>query len=381
MGDTSGTTPGHQYVCVTGASGFIASHITLQLLQRGYHVRATVRSIKAKDKVEYLLNLDKEFPGHLKLCEADLEQPESFDAAIKGCEFVIHTATPTILVAKKDPQKEIVDPAVKGTISILNACRRAKTVKKVVLTSSAEAVWGHQNQPPALTTEEHWNTQANVKDCPYPYAKVLAEKAAWEFVEKLPKEEKFTLVTICPPGVFGPQLNNILAISNGGILSLLGQYPFVPNFNTGYADVRDVAKAHILAIEINGANGRYLISNGITTFKEMTLILKKNFPQFPVARLFVPKYVMYFMTLFDKRISIADVKGFTDYPQTYTSDKAIRELNFKFDFTLEQTLVDTIHSFQEKKLIRHLYAKYYIWGAAVSLAVLLLIVLNKYVLC
>ncbi|KAL8159409.1 hypothetical protein V2J09_000946 [Rumex salicifolius] len=125
-------------VCMTGGSGYMASWLIKLLLQRGYTVRATVRNLNDEKKTEHLLALDgaKE---RLHLFEADLLKESSFDSAIDGCDGVFHTASPCRFHCK-DPQDELIDPAVKGTINVLNSCAKSSTVKRVVLTCSAGAM-------------------------------------------------------------------------------------------------------------------------------------------------------------------------------------------------------------------------------------------------
>src|SRR5580765_4206043 len=124
-------------VCVTGASGFIAAHIVRELLERGYRVRGTVRSLRQPGKYTFLTQL----PGaadRLELVEADLLAPGSYDAAVAGCDVVMHTASP-YLIDVKDPQRDLVDPAVKGTLNVLTSAKAAG-VGRVVLTSSMSAI-------------------------------------------------------------------------------------------------------------------------------------------------------------------------------------------------------------------------------------------------
>jgi len=166
-------------ICVTGASGFIASYIIRELLSGGYTVRGTVRGLKEGNKYEYLTS----FPGaadRLSLVQAELLTEGSYDGATAGCEYVIHAASPYFLDTQ-DSQQDLVDPALKGTLNVLQACAKAGSVKKVVLTSSVAAVFdepisGH------VYTEKDWNETSSLKRNPYYYSKTLAERSAWDFV-------------------------------------------------------------------------------------------------------------------------------------------------------------------------------------------------------
>ncbi|KAL1555262.1 phenylacetaldehyde reductase-like [Salvia divinorum] len=127
------------YVCVTGASGYIASWLVKLLLHRGYTVKATVRNLRDPSKVEHLKALEGA-DERLHLFEADLLKEGSFDSVIDGCDAVFHTASPVILDNVNDPQVELIEPAVKGTLNVLGSCRKAHSVKRVVLTSSMATV-------------------------------------------------------------------------------------------------------------------------------------------------------------------------------------------------------------------------------------------------
>ena len=107
-------------VCVTGAAGFIASHVIIDLLDDGHVVHATVRNLGDDAKRAHLDVLKERYPGKLELFEADLLEPGSLDAALDGCDYLVHTAAAVILAAP-DPQKQIIDPAVKGTENVLDS--------------------------------------------------------------------------------------------------------------------------------------------------------------------------------------------------------------------------------------------------------------------
>jgi nucleoside-diphosphate-sugar epimerase len=118
-------------VCVTGAAGFIASHVIIDLLEDGHVVHATVRDLGDDTKRAHLDVLEERYPGKLQCFEADLLEPGSLDAALEGCDALIHTATAVILAAP-DPQKQIIDVAVKGTQNVLDSVARTPSVKRIV---------------------------------------------------------------------------------------------------------------------------------------------------------------------------------------------------------------------------------------------------------
>ncbi len=258
------TIASQQPVCVTGASGFIAAHIVQQLLQAGYRVRGTVRSLKNPDKYRYLTAL----PGaqeRLELIAAELLTEGSYDTATKGCEYVMHTASP-YAISVQDPQRDLVDPAVKGTRNVLASCRRSPSVKRVVLTSSMAAVTDEPD-PNHTLTEADWNEKSSLTRNPYYYSKTLAEKEGWNFVNN--QKPAFDLVVINPFLVVGPSLGPSLNTSNAIMRDLLtGVYPGIMNLSWGFVDVRDVARAHILAMETPRASGLYVCAAETVSMKD-----------------------------------------------------------------------------------------------------------------
>ena len=241
-------------VCVTGASGFVASCIVSELLSAGYSVRGTVRGLKEGNQYGYLASLP-EAAKRLSLVQAELLTGDSLDEAVAGCEYVIHTASPYVLDAG-DPQRDLVDPAVKGTSNVLQACVKATCVKKVVLTSSVAAVFdepitGH------VYTEKDWNETSSLTRSPYFYSKTMAERAAWDYVDE--ESPSFELVVVNLGVVIGPSLVPSLNTSNQILRDILaGTYPMLMSLKWGFVDVRDVAHAHVLAMENEDAKGRYL---------------------------------------------------------------------------------------------------------------------------
>lgn len=260
------------HVLVTGASGFIASRTIEQLLAKGHRVRGTVRSLgKEKDLAPL-----RALPGakeRLELVQADLLTAGSFDAPAQGCDAVLHMASPYVLEAK-DPQKDLVDPAVKGTENVLSASEKAGTVKRVVITSSMAAITDEPESDHVLT-EADWNVKSSLERNAYYYSKTLAEKAGWAFVES--RKPGFDLVTVNPFMVIGPSLSPGINTSNQLFVDLLsGTYPGIMNLTWGFVDVRDVASAHVRAIEIPTAHGRYITAGETISMRDVVELLAKN---------------------------------------------------------------------------------------------------------
>jgi dihydroflavonol-4-reductase len=265
-------------VLVTGATGFIAAHTIADLLAQGYEVRGTVRSRANALREAALARL----PGaeRLELVEADLLDAASFEAPARGCDAVLHMASP-YAINVKDPQRDLVDPAVKGTQAVLAAAAKAG-VRRVVLTSSVAAI---TDEPPAhALTEADWNEKSSLTRNPYYFSKTLAERAAWRFMDE--DKPGFDLVVINPFVVVGPSYTRALNESNKMLADLTkGVYPGVLALTWGFVDVRDVARAHVLALETPSAKGRYLCSADVLTMRETIAALRAALPQAKFPRL------------------------------------------------------------------------------------------------
>jgi len=236
-------------VCVTGASGYIAANLIEQLIKGGYKVHGTVRSLENKQKIEPLSKLSS---TELTLFEADLLKPFSFDKAFEGCSVVFHTASPFQLQAN-DPVKELVEPALQGTLNVLESVKKAK-ISRVILTSSVAAIVGETKiSDDKVYSEEDWNLESKPTNAVagYRYSKRVAEEAAWKFA----KENDIDLTTINPSFVLGPSLSNRTdSTSIKTVIGLLAGF-FKNGAGPscyGCVDVRDVALAHVRALECSG---------------------------------------------------------------------------------------------------------------------------------
>ncbi|MBB3613017.1 NAD-dependent epimerase/dehydratase family protein [Rhizobium sp. BK602] len=272
-------------VLVTGGSGFVASHLILQLLEADATVHATVRSMRNSDKVKPLTDMQARFPGKLKLFEADLLRSGSFDSAMAGCSIVFHVASPFKLPEKiKDGQREMVEPALQGTRNVLDSVNRVESVRRVVMTSTIGAIFGDYIDVRSMrnntVAEEYFNTSSNVHNNPYHYSKVVAEKEAWKINSE---QSRWSLVTINPGMILGPSLT---PASESGSLFLLDEmfkgYFFygMPDLSLACVDVREVAKAHIRAALNLDAKGRYILSEDRTrTFLEIAGYARRFHPK------------------------------------------------------------------------------------------------------
>lgn len=301
------TVPGAESkVLVTGASGYIAVHVVHQALQAGFKVVGTVRSDK---KGQYLKDLfAKQHPGKFEYTIVeDLEKEGGFDQAVQGVEAVLHTASPFHFNAEGKALDALVNPAVKGTNSVLRSIKdHGKDVKRVVITSSFAAILDSTNKSPQMYTEADWNKSSPANSAKegnnqapmdaYRASKTLAEKAAWDFVAS--EKPAWDLVTVNPPLVLGPLLHQVespesLNTSVANIWKLLHgskSEDDLPGPAGCVVDVRDVAAVHIRAIQMPQAGGeRFAASIGKYTWQQVVDIvhqtswipedLKKNVPK------------------------------------------------------------------------------------------------------
>jgi dihydroflavonol-4-reductase len=330
-------------VFVSGASGFIASYIVKELLASGRRVRGSVRSLGKKADHEHLRAL----PGaneRLELVEAELLAPHAFDAHVADVDFVMHTASPYVLDAK-DPQKDLVDPAVQGTRSMLEACAKSSSVKRVVLTSSMAAITDEPEGDRALT-EDDWNDKSSLDRNPYYLSKTLAEREAWRFVEA--NKPRWDLVVINPFLVIGPSMTPSINTSNQVFVDMVkGTYPGIMNLTWGMVDVRDVAHAHVLALDEKAAKGRYICANTTIAMRDVVQLLRdRGWADTKLPKLGLDCSVGDYAA---KLGSYLQPKGVGSYIRThigrvprFDNAKIKRELHLEFR-PLTETIVDTMN--------------------------------------
>jgi len=256
---------------ITGATGYLASHIIQILLQEGYKVRGTVRSLAKKDKNQFLYDLVPEKKDNLELVEADLTNKDSWPKVLEGVEYVFHVASPIYPSVPKD-EMEIIRPAVDGTLNVLEAAVKAGA-KKVVVTSSCLAIFvGNAGR---VLTEDDWSKEEVIKG--YPKSKLLAEKAAWEFYEK--NKDKIEMTVINPALILGPEFTKQGNASEGLVSEIIkGNFPGVMDVNMVLVDVRDAAKAHVNGMFKPNTNGkRYIVSSGTYPLGDVIKIAKEEF--------------------------------------------------------------------------------------------------------
>ncbi len=292
-------------VTVTGASGYIGSHVVANLLARGRDVRATVRDAGDPIRVNHLKELDIAEGGSLEIVEMDLFDTSSVKAAIAGCTDLIHTAA-AVRISAKDNQKQIVDPSVTGTRNVVAAIDAAGTVERFVHTSSTAAIRPMKWKDGETLTTETWADDATLEHNPYGLAKVMAERIVREWHSENDGEGKPRMVTIHPSVVFGPPLSKIHLRGSLSFLNALVQrkIPLLIPIQINIVDVRDVAEAHVRALTMGQNTGRYLTVSGDMQLSDISRTLREEYPELRAPRFTVPYLIaLLFGPLFDKRIT------------------------------------------------------------------------------
>lgn len=341
-----------QTVLVTGGSGYLASWIVSALLEQGQDVRITIRNKDNRQKYEHLLKREQETSGTLTVFEADLLKKGSFDEAARGCDLVFHTASPFTIAGIKDPQKELIQPAVQGTRNVLNAVNQSGTVRRVVQTSSVAAIYGDncELKNKEAFTEADWNETSTSRHQPYSFSKTLAEKEA---VKMCREQNQWDLIRINPSFVLGPSLTRRKdSTSIAAILSFLdGSYRMgVPDYTTGFVDVRDVASAEIKAGFNERAAGRYIVSAGETSLIRIAETLETVYPgRFALPGRVVPKLLFWLVGPhygFTRKV----VSRNTGYPLKFNNRKSVDTLDMTYR-NLTEILHDQVEQLENDGLL------------------------------
>nr|AFU90826.1 dihydroflavonol 4-reductase [Epimedium sagittatum] len=318
-------------VVVTGAAGYVGSWLVMRLLQEGYTVRGTVRDPTNVKKIKHLLDLP-EASERLTIWKADMDDEGSFDEAIDGCSGVFHIATPMDFESS-DPENEVIKPAINGLLNVMRSCKQAKSVKRVVFTSSAGTVDVQEHRKPVYD-ETSWSDiefcrRTKMTGWCYFVSKTLAEQAAWDYA----RENNIDFISIIPTLVVGPFIMNSMPPSMVTALSLItgseSHYSILKQHQLVHLD--DLCNAGIFLFEHPTAEGRYICSSQDVTIFELADLLKNKYPEYNIPTKF---------NGIDEPIK-----------PIHFSSKRLLDLGFQYKYTMEDMFDGAIRSCREKKLI------------------------------
>jgi nucleoside-diphosphate-sugar epimerase len=290
-------------VLVTGISGFLGGHVALELLRQGYRVRGSVRNLSKADKVRSTLAAHGADLSRLEFVALDLLADTGWEAAVRGCRYVQHVASPFVLEQPKD-RGELIRPAVEGTTRAIKSALAAGVERIVVTSSIAAIVYGHARNRPAPFTEADWTNLAGPGVAAYPESKTRAERAAWEMVESFGARDR--LAVINPSAIMGPLLDDDPGTSGKLLMRLLdGSVPGTPKMTFSVIDVRDVATAQVAAMVSPEAGGRrHILSEREMSMFEMAETIRSGYqrPGMKLPRFELPSFVVRLIGLFDRQI-------------------------------------------------------------------------------
>ena len=327
---------------VTGASGYIGSHIVANLLSKGMQVRATVRDLEDPERVSHLKSMEIGEGGSIEIVEMDLFDSDSVDSAILGCTDLIHTAA-TVVVRSRDPQRKIVDPSVIGTKNVISAIDKSGSVERFVHTSSTAAIRPMDWSDGTILTTDSWADDATLENNPYGLAKVSAEKIVREWHASLDPGTRPRLVTIHPCMVFGPPLSPRHLRGSLAILMAMirRKVPLNLPMQINIVDVRDVAEAHVRALKGGEEEGRYLTVSGDMTMSDIAKVLKKAHPDRKWVTWESPYWLALVAAFFHPKIDVSWAKRHLKKSLYWDASPAERDLGMEWIDPLQSILETT----------------------------------------
>lgn len=342
MLENTQVSPG-EWVCITGANGFIGSHLAEELLKHGFGVVATVRNPDDPLKTDHLLAIAERHQAsdRLRIARGDLMEAGSFDDAFERCAAICHTAAAVQFTAD-DPQRDIVDPSVQGTLNVLRSAVATPKVRRIVHTSSMAAVYRTDEKARPPFDESDWNDSATLDVDPYALAKVTAERAAVDFMANLETENAPRLVHINPGMVWGPPmtkahskaspilLRNIMRAKPNGVAKLM----------LSPVDVREVVQAHRLALTHAEPPARCIIAAENLWMPEIARQLQALYPSIKMGTRQLPKAAILIAAMLSKKLHRKQLQTLVGRPLQL--DNSLSKSAYHIEYRLlEDTLRDT----------------------------------------
>ncbi|MBC1324066.1 NAD-dependent epimerase/dehydratase family protein [Listeria welshimeri] len=337
-------------VLVTGGTGFLGMHIIFQLLQKGYNVKTTVRSLKSKEKViEVLQNNGITDFTKLSFVELDLSKDEGWEEAMLDCTYVLSVASP-VFFGKFKNEEELIRPAIEGITRILKAAKKAK-VKRVVMTSNFGAIGFSNADKISITTEEYWTDEFAKGLSAYEKSKLIAEKEAWKFMEN---ETELEFATINPVAIFGPSQSRHVSGSFDLLKNLLnGSMKRIVNIPLNVVDARDVADLHIRAMITPEANGERFIASadGEINMVEIAHLLQQERPELvsSMPEKVLPNAAIRVAALFSKHAKEGELM--INMNRQITTSKAKDMLGWEPISTKEEAVLAAVDSLAKYSLL------------------------------
>ena len=307
-------------VLVSGGSGYIGSWCVIELLRRGYLVRATVRNLRSEAPVRAVIDALGHAHNALSFHAANLTSDEGWDEAVAGCDYILHVASPLAVAEPKDPNT-IIGPARDGALRVIGAGIKAG-VKRVVMTSSVAATGLGYETRDGTADETNWSDGEDARIGAYARSKTIAERAAWDLVGS--SGGTTTLATVNPTLVLGPVLSRDFSESIQVVERLMsGRIPGIPRLGFNIVDVRDVADLHIRAMTSDQAAGQRFIAAGHWAWMgEMAEMLRANLgtdaAKVPTRK--APDFLLRLVGLFDR--DVGSVSGSLGRKRDFSSAKA-----------------------------------------------------------
>lgn len=329
-------------ILVTGGTGFLAGWIIRQALEQGYEVRTTIRNAQKAETIREMFHQEGVDTQQLTFAVADLTNPDGWDQAMDGVDYLIHAASPLSGHRHSDP--ELINIAKEGVSNVLRAAIRAK-VKKVVMTSSEAANYPDKKDSRPNIDETFWTDLDNRWLTNYQKSKIIAEQTAWQLIN----QQSFTkLTTILPGAIIGPFMAGRRS-STDQIFEMIFKNSPCPKAIYPIVDVRDLAQLHLLAMENPQAdNQRFIAETKEITMPEIAQFLKVKYPKRKIKSITIPNFLVSFLATFQDQMKIINTMVGLHYHRDHT--KAINLLHWA-PRPLETTLLDTANYLIDYQII------------------------------
>jgi dihydroflavonol-4-reductase len=329
-------------ILVTGASGYIALHTILKLLDQGYRVRGTLRTPSSTEQICTTLAKYSNMSQAVEFAYADLTQDEGWAEAVQGCEYILHVASPFPFGEPKD-ENELIVPAVDGTLRVLRAANAAKVKRVVFLSSMLTVRAGHEGEHRTFD-ERDWAVLKKTIGI-YAKSKILAERAAWDFIGSTENDNHLELTVINASSVFGPFLDIHYATSSELLRTLMRRrVPGVARIKNAIVDVRDLATALVAAmLSSQAADQRFCCVGAMCWMQEIAITLQRHFAArgYNIPTRVLPDSLLRLLSLFDPKIRLVIHELGWNYSVSTNRIETVLGWHAR---SLEETLVDMAES-------------------------------------